>query len=596
MCDVPPPTQHSTPAPALAQTSLLSFLVHSPLPTLVLPLSPLLDSLLQRTAKSPLRTPVWTGQRRNSESSEAEKQAAAAVAAGDASALLGSIEQLNVKTPIGIPETSAGGGGDYFSLVTEQTMPSPTPSSNSSSSSTGTTTSFSHTPATPIDISSSSSNYFGDAGWMANALKPVYRNEAWRSLESGTRRNSAAPQKEVPTSTRGGSRGGSRRQSVDDHDVLMSGLPGVSRGDSFGSRSSGSRGASPLGTVEEEQYSMETDDEDDEPWQSAYSFLLPEEQTALLNFVLDCLEKDDGIAAFLPSAAPFSSSNHSNIPYASPSAVSPGSSPTSQSNTFTPRWTQPQPDAVASTFTFNQGSFSRTSSFVAGSASNPNSSPSTAGRPSKSRSNSPPYTSTPSPSTPNVVRIDDYVLSATIVPVPAGAYPPTGFVVLTGPPPSPPPSAPPTSSQGWLPNKWPSRPIINSNSTSTSVSTVAATSTPAKAPTDQMKQKYAAFKSPAAATSSLLPSLPRGADEIMDPYLAALGNGEMAKLIREYRWENCTFPLFVLTLSLAFTSADPLYEQLRWVPSPIGRRNLRRSFRACSLRRTASASCTVPRW
>jgi hypothetical protein len=90
----------------------------------------------------------------------------------------------------------------------------------------------------------------------------------------------------------------------------------------------------------------------------------------------------------------------------------------------------------------------------------------------------------------------------------------------------------------------PSQPIINHNNTSTSVSTVATTSVGGRAgrargPLEQNQAQYAVFESPAAGTTSMLPSLPRSLDEIKDPYLATLGNGEMADLIRGYRWENC---------------------------------------------------------
>ncbi|GAA5864241.1 hypothetical protein JCM8547_001304 [Rhodosporidiobolus lusitaniae] len=555
----PPPA-----GPALAHTPLLSFLVHHPAPSLVLPLAPLLSAHKQRHARSPLRTPVWSSnhnggilQHRASDDQLVAQAAAVQAAAGDPSVLVGNLEQLNVKTPLGNPESAAG--GDYFSLVTDVQAvssssssatnpvpapapvehPSPTPSSASSSSTSTTTGLPAFSPTTPLDAEDPLIEAPAEEDMM-QALKPVYRNEAWRSLEAGTRRNSSAPRAEQPRSAGYYSRRGSRRASTDGDDILMGGMPAPLRGDSFGSRGSGSRGGSPLGTVEEEKYEMDTDDgesglgstADDEHWQAAYAFLVPEEQNTLLSFVLDCLEDSDVVAAYMPRPS-HSPPSTIGAGYSSPGSVSPtATSPavslgatTFSANTsrddYTPRWTQPDP--AQSGFSFSGGTLKRGQSFIATSSSTPTVSPN--GR-------------EPS-STPNVAKIGGVILTATVVPVPPGAHPPTGFVILTGPPPTP--TSSPVPQGSWLPHRHPAP--ASSSSSQRSGSNGALKSTPA-APTDATANKLSAYKSPSAAASSLLPSLPRltgmhhEEEEEMDGYLKALGNSEMGKLIREFDWSQ----------------------------------------------------------
>ncbi|GAA5891499.1 hypothetical protein JCM6882_004493 [Rhodosporidiobolus microsporus] len=627
----PPSSGPPPPGPALAQTPLLSFLVHSPNPSLVLPLAPLLDALKSRQALSPLRTPLWSGGTitpgfgfHATGLAPGRTSATPAPLGHDAdpAALLGSIEQLNVKTPLGVVggETPASGGGDYFSIVAgsgsgssnaregkeEEKRPSPVPSSAASStSSTSSATTLgvpsgrtSSTPATPADDALQSPAADSDEDpfeRMLRALQPVYRNEAWRSLESGTRRNSAAPARGSSATAVGagyaqnaarrrsaGSAGGSTaagaKRRTDDEDVLMGGLP---RTDSFGTGSGGtSRGGSPLGTVEEEQelYEMDTDDgesglgslADEEPWQSAYQFLTPEEQGTLLTFVLDCLEDSDVVAAYLPRMSPpsvaaavgIAGTASGGAPYHSPRSISPTStvppplSPPSATNTSSSssssgggRWA-PSPafssstsgNVTASGFTAPQSLFSASDSYLASSSSSSShrasfsSSSSSSHHQRHSHSPSPAHSA---PSAPNVALIDSHLISATIVPVPPGAHPPTGFVILTAPPPPPPPAAP-VQQQGWLPNRFPVRSSSSrSGSTSVGKEKGGSSSGPAAGVT-AADTALTPYRSPAAGeASATLPTLRSGSDggdEAMDPWFRALGTGEMARRIAEFDW------------------------------------------------------------
>ncbi|GAA5973125.1 hypothetical protein JCM11641_006280 [Rhodosporidiobolus odoratus] len=591
------------PGPALAHTPLLSFLVHTPQPSLVLPLSPLLDALNQRNKPSSSRIPPWnTATAQPPSSYEAAEHGPAAQGnradrggeAGDGkaidfaetpAALLGGLEHLNVRTPLGSTiEASATRPGDYFSLGTAPTGPdfgSSSSSVSSTSTSRATDTSSAdpiHTPLTPLDDDP-------DAFEKAlQALKPVYRNEAWRSLEAGTRRNSAAPsrhsqQQEKPA---GVARATTRNRNQQEEDFLLGGISAQqSRAESFGS-GAGSRGASPaLHTVEEEQYEMDTDDGgsglgslvDDEPWQGSYGFLTDDEQSTLLHFVLDCLKENDVVAALLPRQSSTSSANPGvGGTYYSPTSVSPTST-VSFASTISregsdgaapQRWS---PDGVAS------------SSFSNNHAHPPR---------QETYKPSPP----PQQRTPNVIRINNSVITATIVPVPPGAHPPTGFVVLTAPPPSPALPPPPAT---WLPSRLPVRSNLDrtssslstatataasSPSTSSSVSTPAlntrATSEPAPTPsalTEASATALQAFKSPTQ-TSTFLPSLPRmfvesHEDEMLNPYLKALGESEMARRIREFDWSKTalgpisSWPRELKTM-VASILASPFRECILW--------------------------------
>ncbi|GAA6041500.1 hypothetical protein JCM8097_001909 [Rhodosporidiobolus ruineniae] len=532
-----PPVGAPAPAPALAQTPLLSFLVASPNPSLVLPLGGLLDALKHRQQLSPLRTPLWSGaapytvSHRSGSDVGAAGQGGAAAAVTDPSALLGSIEELHVKTPLGFTETAAAAGGDYFSLVSEASAggpaPSPSPSSSISSSTTLTPDETSAeavtTPSTPYGDDEDDGTDGDVVERMMRALKPVYRNEAWRSLESGTRRNSAAPRASYPHNPVAAARAFARQRRQQEEDVLMGSVPaGPSRGDSFGSGRGGSRGASPLESVEEEDHGMDyTDDEsglgsvvEEEPWQTAYQFLSAEEQTTLLGFVLDCLEDSDVVAGFLPvrPSPPGSvGSSSSTASYHSPTSISPTTTPAPSDAPM--RW--------SSAFTLQHSHLARHDTFIA-------SHPSAAAAQQQQERQS----------VPNVCRIDNTVITVTIVPVPPGTHPPTGFVVLTANPPTPP--APATS---WLPNRLPVRSSSFRSTSSTSSATPAPPSVTASgltAPASTVPSA-SAYKSPTAEAAALLPSLPKSLgemDEEMDPYLKALGNSQMGKMIREHDWSQ----------------------------------------------------------
>ncbi|GAA5825914.1 hypothetical protein JCM11251_000050 [Rhodosporidiobolus azoricus] len=620
-----PPSASSSsppPGPALAQTPLLSFLVHSPNPSLVLPLSPLLDALKSRQAPSALRAPLWSGGTITPESgfhAVSDRTSSLPPSTGEgrgageetAEALLGSIEHLNVKTPLAVPggEMSVQGGGDYFSLAGalkggsqeledgQQENASPGPSSaasSASSSSASTLAPLHHNHQSSSAASARDSASLGSPpeesdedpmDRMLRALRPVYRNEAWRSLESGTRRNSSAIGKgsarfaQNPLRRSSEGRAGQKRRT-DDEDVLMGGLPSA---DSFGTGSGGSRGGSPLHTVEEEQdsYEMDTDDgesgwgsmTEEEPWQSAYQFLAPEEQSQLLMFVLDCLEDSDVVAAYLPKMSPPSVAaavgiaGGTSAPYLSPRSVSPASTPPPVSSPPPPpsltsssggRWA---PSPAFSSASANSGEsnvphthFSTSDTYIASSsAQNTSSLPSSSQHlPHRSfsshqqrRASS---TSTHARSAPTVCKIDNYLISATIVPVPPGAHPPTGFVVLTAPPPLKSVTVQPAQQQGWLPNHFPFKPDSPTPRAASTTSATVSRSGSASAPSGsngvgvtKSSKAVTAYRTPSA-EGAVLPTLRTGSDEVesgrMDPYLKVLGEGEMARRIREFDWSK----------------------------------------------------------
>ncbi|BGP19092.1 hypothetical protein JCM10213v2_007179 [Rhodosporidiobolus nylandii] len=495
----------------------------------------------------------------------------------DEQVLLGGIEHLNVKTPQG--RGGSEQGGDYFSLPTVGV---------SSASGAGAGSSFSTAIGSQgvADITGAESAAAGGLGGGArqderllSALKPVYRNEAWRSLEAGTRRNSAAPW--YPHNPAAAARAAARNWRQQEEDILMGGALSSAearRNDSFGT-GSGSRGGSPLGTVEEEPYEMDTDDgesglgsiSEEEPWHTAYQFLTAEEQTQLLSFVLDCLEETDAVAASLTRPTSFRTSS-SAAEYHSPNAVSPTSADLS-SHDFAPSqragWNPS--DATSSSNSASQPApvHSRRGSYT----------------PSHPLYSQPHPYSPPPPAAPSVVRIDDFVFSCTVVPVPPGTHPPTGFVVLTGPP-----AVPASPATAWLPTRLPLRSHHSraSGTSSTSSSTLApstraiSSDTPA-APTDAAASALSAYRSPTASASATLPALPRlgpgstalagvRPDEPEDPYLNALGDCEMARRIRSHAWEKTalgpisSWPRELKTM-VASILASPFRECILYGPS-----------------------------
>ncbi|GAA5995875.1 uncharacterized protein JCM10292_004800 [Rhodotorula paludigena] len=617
----PPP---SAGVGALAQLPLLSFLTASPGPALVLPLSPLAGALRSRQLASPLKTPLWSAHapeaRRQPDAARgtgrpAEKRSRTGDSATRASStsrdaghdVVRGIEELNVETPLGIPNaTSSSAAGDYFSLVAPDdedvlhssgtsvrpglpsaAVPSSSASSSSASSSDALLASTSiegaSTPLTPVDGAESDddilidtptatsgapwgSDPFAALGSHLTALNPVFRNEAWRSLEHATRRNSSARAiRSVGTARSGGvatssrsslARHGKRRRSSADgaDDALMGGLPAVP---DSGAAASGGRSTTPLGTVKEEDYGMETEDEgsgfetdatddveEDGNWRAAYAFLTPDDQLHLLGFLLDLIEDLDigGISSSVP---------RSSAPYMSPSAVSPTSTP---AVVETPRWSSAY-DSTTPT--------SSSPAHQDGIRANFSLSPSA----KTARGSSAP------PDTRQLVqtcRLDDYVISATVVPMDGAMRGSAhGFVILSMAPPAPPVTAVHT---------WPPRSSHRGSTPSSTSGTAPAPPTAAKAA--ELGQIY---QPPSAETSTKQPSLalslpgvpPAGpllATE--DPWVRSLGDSEMGRRIRRHAWHETPLgPISgwqpELKVMVASILASPFRECILWGPDMI---------------------------
>ncbi|GAA6054361.1 hypothetical protein JCM3770_003336 [Rhodotorula araucariae] len=598
----PPPAVAHAGVSALAQLPLLPFLAASPGPALVLPLSPLAHALRARQTHPPAaRTPLWTANAapepaRNGAAPPATAKPAEMRFKEDESSpthtfghahepstdVLRGIEGLNVRTPLG-HNADAADGGDYFSLVSPNDADADAHDAPAASSSTSSSSALSadtlHAPP-PADGSSSPLTPVAerDEGTTPlaptldvtlSALNPVYRNEAWRNLEMSTRRNSSSARTvaSVNASLRSASsavtrtgvfrRGKRRRSSVEDEDVLLGSVPPAP---GFERQGSGGRNSTPLGTVEEEEQMDMDDDEsidadtdttqdDDDQWQSAYAFLSPEDQGTLLAFVLDLVEdRDNGYPG-------------SPAPYQSPSAVSPGLPET-------PRWssayTSPPSSRSASTPPYN---------FV----------------PSSTRGTSTPVGS----QLPQTIRLDDYIISATVVPfspvlaspspfVPldASAASPfgshasstSGFVILTMPPPAPPIS---------VLQQWPPRNPTNSTPRSSRSSAPPAQPAPAS-----VRDVGKIYTSPTTTTETRMPSLvaagtlvratgvPATLDTGEDKWVRALGDSEMGRRIRTHPWHET--PLGAITgwqpelkTMVASILASPFRECILWGPDMI---------------------------
>ncbi|BGP42546.1 hypothetical protein JCM10450v2_006649 [Rhodotorula kratochvilovae] len=608
-----PPALANAGVSALAQLPLLPFLAASPGPALVLPLSPLAHALRARQTLSPVRTPLWTAnaapeptangtatkpaEKRFKEDDDQSPTTTFGHASEPATDVLRGIEGLNVKTPLGHPGESSG--GDYFSLASppadsdnnapDASAPSSSTSSSSASSAetlhaptAGEDATASAPPLTPVDERDEGSTPLAPSALdiTLGALNPVYRNEAWRNLEMSTRRNSSTGRTERSGAgssggasaglraasaalTRAGllRRGKRRRSSTDEDDVLMGSVPPPP---GFERQGSGGRSAAPLGTVEEDE-EMETEDDesivsgaetettqdDEDLWQSAYAFLSPDDQGALLAFVLDLVEdRDNGYPG-------------SPAPYTSPTAVSPTSTP---GLADTPRWSSayaspPSSRAAAkASYTLARG------------------------------------TSTPAVNQlPQTIRLDDFIISATVVPfspvlaspspfVPldASAASPfgshasstSGFVILTMSPPAPPVS---------VLQQWPPRNPTNSTPRSSRSSAPPAQPPPSTerdvgkiytSPTTTTETRLPSFAAAGSALSAVAPAMPFSLDVNEDPWVRALGDSEMGRRIRAHPWHETPLGPIAgwqpeLKTMVASILASPFRECILWGPDMI---------------------------
>ncbi|KPV74030.1 uncharacterized protein RHOBADRAFT_54600 [Rhodotorula graminis WP1] len=604
---------------ALAQLPLLPFLAASPGPALVLPLSPLVLALRSRQTATPLKSPVWNVQgqhpaaatgstgsakpaiKRFRSNSDAMPTLANSYNHRDEPSpeVLRGIESLNVKTPrsgstASEPFAGAGTGPttsstDYFSLdaVTSGIHPR-RPSSAASSEASSADTLLAASPidgaespltplleddeSTPGPSTSSSANPFAPA--PTAALSPVYRNEAWRNLESAA---SSATPRDVPFAVpsavgaaatalgrSGLRRRGKRRRSSheEEGDALMGAIPphpGVERA------GSGGRSATPLSRVDEveEHRGMDTDDEgessgsvsgtdtetenedfasgangDDDESGNPYAFLSAEDQATLLSFVLDLVEDRDNGYPGNPSAA----SSSERLP---PTTLSPAPTPSLAADAASPKWTSAAaataPSPVSSMRTVMPTRRTRVASQV-----------------------------------PQTIRLGPadhpHIVSATLVPfspvlgAPSASMPldasaaspfgshassASGFVILT--------MAPSAPSSGPLPSHWPPRP--SSTTPRSSIAPPHRSPPVATAPSSAPRDVGKAYQSPtttsetrvgslsaAAAASAAVASgltssaeaqaraFPLGAHE--DPWVRALGDSEMGRRIRAHSWHE----------------------------------------------------------
>jgi len=589
---------------ALAQLPLLPFLAASPGPALVLPLSPLVHALRTRQTASQLSPPVWNAQgaqpaaatgssgsakpaikrfRTNSDATPTLANSHAHAHHDEPSPeVLRGIEGLNVKTPLGgvAPAPFVGGGttagGDYFSLdatlgSADLIGSSRPPSAGSSAASSADTLLVAspidgaESPLTPLldEDESTPGPSAAAAPAPAPALSPVYRNEAWRNLESAAGAAAASRDfsRTVPSALgaaaaalgRGGlRRRGKRRRSSheEEGDALMGAIPPAP---GFERTGSGGRSATPLSRVDEveEHRGMDTDDEessgsvsgtdtetenedfatdahgeDDDEAGSPYEFLSLDDQATLLSFVLDLVEDRDNGYPGNPSAA-------SSSEFPSPTTRSPATSPDLADAASPPKWTSSAPSPVSSMRTVLPTKRARVASQV-----------------------------------PQTIRLGSYSVSATVVPfspvlgatstsmpLDASAASPfgshssssSGFVILT--------MSPPTPSPHPLPAHWPPRP--SSTTPRSSVAPQRRSPPPATAPSSAPRDVGKPYTSPttttetrvgslsaAAAASSGLTSaaeaharlFPLGAHE--DPWVRALGDSEMGRRIRAHSWHE----------------------------------------------------------
>ncbi|GAA5985176.1 hypothetical protein JCM10908_002555 [Rhodotorula pacifica] len=617
---------------AYAAHGQAAFLQASPLPAVQ---TPLWDGKLAQHLPPPTPlTPLHQQQPRFTVNGELDE------CMSPAEGLRGMVEQLNVKTPVGgdVPaaSTSTATGPssaptDYFSLASATAAPSlpanvaelasrdeagtavPSPSMSAtstasssaatlaSSSSATTTRTGKTTPPTPAEGDDVLAQFGNGAvgndddedaaetlDRFADALHPVYRNEAWRSIENyrpkrpgpGLREGSTStlkayqpsPQhsrtevrrnRERASSHRShGNRGKSHttgasslRQPTAEEDLLLDSLPAAPGFENKPKR---------LGTVEEEVYReeegsgtdeggryMDMEDDDSmrypsatpsevgtevEPDSDAYRFLSPAEQHQLLLFLLDLVIDSDVLA---------------------------------ESGTITPDLRSPKAsprfaDRQGSTYSPRQSSFRQDDLSRRGSASTNASA--TVKKPVQ-----------------NCV-LGDFKFTATLILTPPAAPipgtpamdrpPPSGFVILTTPPPEPRSKAP---LDPGLPQAWPPGTGIGHvpRATAVPLSPDSANAVPLAASADSGGH---VFEAPSAESSRTLPRARRGSransgteTDLDDDqkWIHALGDGEMAQRIRAHDWSKTSLgPISgwcaELRSGVASILASPFRECILW--------------------------------
>jgi hypothetical protein len=633
---------------ALAQLPLVSFLSASPSPSLVLALAPLVDCLAQqpgilasRAQPQPqptqaVQTPLWDGKAHHLVPSPnpypvtpAQLQqpglAPASVyddaAASPAEGIRGMVEQLNVKTPGRDPRDAttltaatddASRPTDYFSLITASTqLPSAAAEASSSAATLVSSTSTlatqvggKTTPPTPLDVDLAHEDSLfsftvgeNDAeddddvlDQLAEALHPVYRNEAWRSIENQrpqrpgpglretssstlrpynpaaqharaevrrTREQRAADHRRSRGKGKGNSTGASAlRQPTAEEDLLIDSLPAAPGFENKPKR---------LGTVEEEEYQDDldsrgnrpdfmdtTDDGDDDrggeegddeefpsasaseveteidPDSDAYRFMSPVEQRQLLLFLLELVVESDvlgesGTVTPDPRSAPTSPQIARHGTY------SPRGTPSSSTYRDAPR------------------------------------------RISASMNRKP----------VQCVTLGDYDFTATLIltPPPPGAPTqgqpaPSGFIILT----TPPPRTPRSPREPMLPQAWPAGTGTGLAARPTAIP-LSPDSLFAAGPLTQSGETGHVYEAPSAETIRTVPRARRGSrrnseseGSLLDAdqkWMRALGDGEMAQRIRSHDWSQTSLgPISgwcaELRSGVASILASPFRECILW--------------------------------
>lgn len=614
-----------SPSLVLALSPLVDYLVAQPQATLARPppvQTPLWDGKAAQLSTPPPaskpRLPVLN--RRDAAGSDAPDADQAMSPAED---IRGLVEQLNVQTPLSGPgpQSSRQAFADYFSLTS--TAPAPTSadgafdeasselaeqaspaalSSTSSASSAATIMSFASagtagaaaaseslgkaTPPTPVDdVDTFASHLVGGSKGLdfaapndveerlADALRPVYRNEAWRSIEArravrpgpGTRETSNSTLKAYrpalyraqssSSREKRGRKSLNRRGSATEEDLLIDSLPAAP---GFETKPKG------LGTVEEEELepdddrpgdlSMETDDDDRFPSASASEnpdgdldaevqalrFLSAEEQQQLLVFLLELVVDMDVLG---------------ETGTVTPDIRSPDASPRVGGSGYgSPR------SSLRQLHGNEQGS-------RRGSAASKGGPP----RPVQH------------------CKIGDTDFTATIIVAPVPATPqsdlraverslPTGWVILTTPIP---PVPAPTPREPGLPQAWPrgtgigvpTRPAAPASGSSSSLTAVPLAPAGSLAhsyqsPTAETIRTAGPASHPSVREGDLTPSGESSLDADAK-WMASLGDGEMAQRIRAHDWSRTTLgPISSwcpeLRTVVASILASPFRECILW--------------------------------
>lgn len=643
---------------ALAQLPLVSFLSASPSPSLVLALAPLVDCLAQqpgilacRAPPQAVQTPLWDGKAHHfvpspnpypvtpNQPGLAPTSVHDDAAASPAEGLRGMVEQLNVKTPGREPRdstavaTDASRPADYFSLTTAHAaptaqLPSTAAAEASPSMSTASTASTASssaatlvsststaatqaggktTPPTPLegDLAHEDSLFSFTVGeddaednaldQLAEALHPVYRNEAWRSIENKRPQRPGPGLRETSSSTlrpynpaaqharaevrrtrerasghrrsKGKGKSNSTGASVLRHptaeeDLLLDGLPAAPGFENKPKR---------LGTVEEEEYQddldsrgdrpdfMDTTDgeevdgaeDDDEEFPSAsaseveteidpdsdaYRFLSPVEQRQLLLFLLELVVDSDVLG------------ESGTI---TPDPRSPPTSPRIawQHGTYSPRNNASSPSSAST--------FGRRDAFEA------------PRRVSVSMNHKPVQCCT----------LGDYDFTATLILTPPSGAPtqanppPSGFIILT----TPPPRTPPSLHEPMLPQAWPSGTGTGLAARPTAIP-LSPDSLFAAGPLTQRGDTGHVYEAPSAETVRTVPRARRGSRRNSESegsldadqkWMRALGDGEMAQRIRSHDWSRTSLgPISgwcaELRSGVASILASPFRECILW--------------------------------